>query len=690
MQARLHQMDLEQLLERVLTEDQHGDRHYFDGLSGHERQLVVEILRELIDTGESVNLRRLWEVDYQTQPLTPTEFFQDPEYLGAVGRSLFPIWRHELEYVLDPVNEIFEWILGGAIGIGKTTAAVCAQLYKLYHLQCLWSPHTFFGLAPGSEIVIGFFNIFKHLAESVAYKKFVGFCEQSPWLRRLISDHRDREGRRRRADPLSMYMLWPKGIRIGLGASVTHALGQDMIGGLMDETDFGKPGQEGEEGQVQTLYAGARSRIDSRFLDGEARQPGLLCLCSSARLKTDFSEQHKKRRVGDPHTHVTHHSIWEAKTQLDSDEKFTVALGVKGWKPRILAPTEMAQADEDTLQVPETLRQRFVDDLDLALRDQAGIPADGAFLLISDMDPVYACEDPNRELPWASDEVSVGYSDTENNLIEQFLRSRVCREVDEIHRIWRPKYHAGVERYVHLDIAEAPGRNRYGLAMVCRPTSKPVERPDDEGRIITIRDHAFFFDLMVGITCPSGDRIDLQKVREFVIWMRDKLGYPIVHVSTDGYQSTDTRQAMGKLGFKTSLVSVDRDDRAYVALRRAFREGRVSYPRGCAIFLKELQNLRRYYLKGQWITGEAKTKVDHPKRFPDGTIGSKDVTDGAAGALFNAAGLAATRGPEAELKPENLLDRLGADAQRRMKEATGLWVAPDPQTQHGLDKLFDS
>ena len=681
--------ELERLLARVLTEDQHGDRSYFDGLSLAERDLVVAIMRELIQEGESINLRRLWEVDYQTQPLTPEEFLADPEYMGTVGRSLFPIWKRELSYVLDPQHEIFEWILGGAIGIGKTTAAVLAQVYKLYHLQCLWSPTTFFGLAPGSEIVIGFFNIFKHLAESVAYKKFVGFCEQSPWLRRLVADHRDREGKRRRVDPLSMYMLWPKNIRIGLGASVTHALGQDLIGGLMDETDFGKPGQEGEEGQVQTLYAGARSRIDSRFLDGDARQPGLLCLCSSARLKTDFSEQHKQRRLNDPHTHVTHHAIWEAKEQLDSPQKFVVALGCKGWKPRILEADQLPQADEDIIEVPETLRQRFVDDLQLALRDQAGIPADGAFLLISDMDPVYACEDSRRKLPWATDEVSVGYFDSENNLIERFLRRRLCHEVDEINHIWRPKYYPSVERFVHLDIAEAPGKNRYGLAMICRPNAVPVERPDDEGNTVKIRDHAYFYDFLVGLTCPSGDRIDLQKVREFLIWLRDKLGYPITHVSTDGYQSTDTRQILGKLGFKTSLVSVDRDDRAYVALRRAFREGRVSYPRGCGIFLKELKNLRRYYLQGKWITGEVKTKVDHPRRFPDGTIGGKDIADGAAGALFNASGHAGVVTMEGAMIPSQLLSRLSEHTQAAQRERAGLWAAPELTTSHGLDRLFE-
>lgn len=676
--------ELERLLEHVLTEDQHGDRDTFDGLSLHERHVIVSVLRELIESGESVTMRRLWEVDYQQMPPTTEEFLDDPQYMGHISQDLFPCWRRDLLYVLNPANGIHEWILGGAIGVGKSTAAVLAQLSQLVHMLCMWSPHRFYGLLQGSEVVIGFFNVYKYLTESVAYKKFVGFCEQSPWLRKQIGDDRESKGQRRRVDPMAMYQIWPKNIRIAMGAVVTHVLGVDLIGGLMDETDFGKPGSEGEEGQVYTLYGNARSRIDSRFADAQGRSPGLLCMASSARLKSDFSQQHRKERAADPHTFVSDYAIWEAKPQLDTPQKFRVALGVKGFKPRILKETELPQEDEDVLMVPESQRQGFVDDIDLALRDRAGIPADGAFLLVPDMESVYSCIDERRMLPWARDEVVISYTQERNALIEDFVRSRVCVLCDEINDLWKPKFHPAVERFVHLDIAEAPGRNRYGISMVCRPANAAVQRMDDQGKLIKIRDHVFWFDFIIGVTCEAGDRVDFQKVREFLVFLRDRLGFPIIHVSTDGYQSVDTRQALGKLKFDTSLVSVDRDDGAYMALRRIFQEGRGSIPTGCDIFLKEMANLRRFYLTGSWTTGERKTKVDHPKRFPDGTNGSKDTADGAAGASFVAASLGKPGRVEQEASPKDLLDAV----RTAPVEEAAAWVAPPSTSSHRLADLF--
>ena len=57
--------------------------------------------------------------DYIRTPVSPEEFLEDPQYLGPIGKTVYPYWKERLIYALDPKNTIFQMILTGGIGIGK-------------------------------------------------------------------------------------------------------------------------------------------------------------------------------------------------------------------------------------------------------------------------------------------------------------------------------------------------------------------------------------------------------------------------------------------------------------------------------------------------------------------------------------------------------------------------------------------
>ena len=59
------------------------------------------------------------------------KYIEDNYYLGSRVKDYHDNWKNELCEVLDPSKSYYEWILSGAIGIGKTSVATVANLYKL-------------------------------------------------------------------------------------------------------------------------------------------------------------------------------------------------------------------------------------------------------------------------------------------------------------------------------------------------------------------------------------------------------------------------------------------------------------------------------------------------------------------------------------------------------------------------------
>ena len=85
------------------------------------------------------------------------------------------------------------------------------------------------------------------------------------------------------------------------------------------------------------------------------------------------------------------------------------------------------------------------------------------------------------------------------------------------------------------------------------------------------------------------------------------------------HNSVDFKQIMGKKGYVTDYLSLDRTTGPYVSFKNAMQDNRVLLPRS-NILVKELVEL-------EYTRNGAKEKVDHPAR------GSKDVSDAVCGVV---------------------------------------------------------
>ena len=138
-----------------------------------------------------------------------------------------------------------------------------------------------------------------------------------------------------------------------------------------------------------------------------------------------------------------------------------------------------------------------------------------------------------------------------------------------------------------------------------------------DGRVVSqvMLSHVF----SVAIEAPRGDKIAYNKIVEFICWLR-RVGFNIVGVSRDQFQSEYLGQLLESQGFSVKKLSLDRTPDGYMTFRSVLVEQRIR--------LLDVQLLQDelIHLQRDSITG----KVDHM------IGGSKDVSDGLAGAVWNA------------------------------------------------------
>jgi len=570
------------LINRVLEDLDHEKRALFDSLTPHEQTYVIDTLLNALN-GNPEPFKTLWELDFVRKPVTIDEFIQGDEYFGPVcnpknsTETLFPIWKKELDLLFNTENEINEVVVTGAIGTGKTTYAVVALAYKLYWLTCLRNPFQYFGMMQGTtSFVFGLFNATRELSTNVHIGKVLGAfnaCRYFRWITQGTTDELERQ---------TGVLKFPNSIKFAFGSRAIHALGQDIIGGLLDEMNFQTVTETSN--QARELYRNTKRRITSRFPARLGRKsPGLLFLVSSRKGEDDFLDTHiREAAPTDKTVRIISYSMWEAKghdsTLYPSGKWFRVLVGDDRFKSRILEENEADPEGYRTVKVPEEHRKDFEADPDGSLMDLAGVSIKGGGRPLINRDRLRECIEYDkeylpREHPFRVDIVSLGLRN-KNFIEDDFLWDKIVTCVDPYKKIYKPKVNPLAHRVIHLDPATS-GDCLFGLCMGHVAGRTKIIRRDPstmvEHRIVA---PVIYIDLLLGISHPPGDEIDLSKVRSFIFFLR-KLGFPIYKVTADQFQSADTLQIFKKQGYDTKRISLDLKPDNYGMTRQCIHEGRL-------------------------------------------------------------------------------------------------------------------
>ena len=595
----------------MFSEDQIKNitKEQFDKLSPENKDLVIKILSEYRDQGESQTLKDIWLTDYNEIPVSIDEFICNPYYLGKStgnGTLIYPYWRKKYREIFDPSLNYEEIVLTGAIGVGKTKTAVICLCYLLYKLMCLKNPQAYYNLLEGDKITIFFLNITLTLAEGVGFNTMHEFLLASPWFleRGTVSGIKHL-----RYNP-------PHNIEISFGSKGEHALGQQVYAAFMDEVDF-KQGAKGvsaldQSNAIMQAYRTIKGRITSRFIKYNVLY-GRLFLVSSKKSEHDFLESYVKEvqngQDGDKML-VVDEPQWVIKPKGTFDERtFPVAVGNRSLKSRVL-PEGTSEEELEALvkqgyriiHVPINYRQEFNMDVNAALMDKAGISVWGAVSFFN-LDMFSKCYVKDYKNPFETDILTMGMYDD--------LRIQDFFKIDQI-----PMKVRSMPQFIHVDAALTG--DKAGISDVGVSGLKEYMKYDgaDESMVSEMTyKHIFSVD----IKAPQGSEISFEKTRQFIYYLRSK-GFNIIGVSLDGYQSADTKQLLIAQGFDATIISLDRSPDGYITLRSAMNDGRIGLIH-IDLLETELVQLQRDVKSG---------KLDHPQN------GSKDMADSLAGAFYNA------------------------------------------------------
>lgn len=581
-------------------------------LTEEERKEVLKILGEMSSKGSSNTYNNLLYEDYEEIPVDIITFIKDKKYLGNAWHlsdgecKLYPYWENKLQQ-LFPNNvstSVNNLILSGARGLGKSEIAITVMLYIMYRVMCLKNPLEHFRLKPTEKIAFSFMNITEALAYDIGVSKFQNTVQMSPWFmeRGTITGKKE--------------LVWnpPNYINIIIGSQPRHVIGQATLANFFDEISF-IPTQDIDKQKaraidmVDTAVGGMKTRFTN---NGE--NPGIIILASSKRSEKSFLEEHMKKKAlseGD-NTLIVDEAVWNIKPKgTYSNKYFYVAVGNRFLNSEVI--TEQ-QPDLDSyrnkgyriIEVPIDLRPDFIDDIDRALCDFAGISSTQLSTYISGV-RLSECKSDKYLNPFIKDIIEVGNAPTDKTQYWEFFDlSRVPNELKS-----KPLY-------IHLDMSVSGDKT--GIAGTWIKGKKPSQSNEPISK-----DLYYQLAFNVSIKAPKGYQISFEKNRQFIRWLRDN-GFRIKLVSCDTYQSYDLLQQLKAEKFNTEIVSVDKvnSDRVcvpYQHLKNVIYENRIIIYNKCDLLTEELTSLEKNNHTG---------RVDHPEN------GSKDSADAMCASVYTA------------------------------------------------------
>lgn len=541
----------------------------------------------------------------------------------------------------------------GGIGIGKTTFASIALPYMCHWVMCLKDPQGYFQLLPGSRIAFMQMSTSEKQALEVVFGDIVARIKHSKWFQENypMDDKYTKQIRFPQKD------IW---ILPGDSAETTFE-GYNILAGILDEMDSHKITDKRDYADLgfDTIH----SRIASRFIDEENEgHKGLLICIGQMKKGNGFAARKYKEFLKDPKAYVVRMTIWESlgwqrftnKVTGERDSFFYDA------KRKSIIPKALAGVvvNDDMIEVPSAYRRDFENSPEKALKDLAGIPpaTDDPFISLT------------HKVELARDKWLERYPGLESPVDDNPTRPKFAE--------WFKAQSDPRRRAVHLDIAVSGNGDALGLAM--GHIDGVVEIEGEKVPYIVI-------DLLYRVKAMPGTEIMLSDIRRTIYNLKTELGFRIIDVTMDGFQSTDTMQQLRKKKFRVDYLSVDKTTLPYEDLREAIYDERIEFPRYMTyrnkgdvepveIVVEELINL----------THDGK-KVDHPPE------GSKDVADALAGVVNTLMGDRAYRKGVTSINAEEradeyeMLQRTGTESNGQVlpfpgSGGGGLQAPPPPST----------
>lgn len=324
-----------------------------------------------------------------------------------------------------------------------------------------------------------------------------------------------------------------------------------------------------------TLY----TRITGTFsLNGECW--GKMVALSSKKDTCDFIEAHVENKEKSGATDFLKFDkpqwevlppkrFWKEKEDgtFDTNDRCCVAVATRTL-PGLILPKEQDTPEArsalllqgyELIFPPESLRKNFEMDYDVALIDQAGISRIGVrtFITAQLLERNYT----DRVNAFSLPVIEIGTKD--DYRIEEYFDINCIAPEDR-----------GKPLAIHLDLSI--NRDKTGISGTARTgvtevRSVRIENGKEISDVRRVPVHKQWFG--TSLRAPNGAHIPYEKIRRFLLWLRDEKKFNIVKITSDGFESEYMHQLLQADGFDTEKRSLDRTKTGYTRLRDALVEG---------------------------------------------------------------------------------------------------------------------
>ena len=365
---------------------------------------------------------------------------------------------------------------------------------------------------------------------------------------------------------------------------------------FFDEVSFQRNQDiEKQKKKANDMIDTAIGGMKTRFVH-HGKNPTLLVLASSKRSDKSFLEEHMRKKLisEKDNVYISDGSVWEVKPSgTYSDTTFRVALGNKFLDSVVMRDDEDTEAYRekgysDIINVPTDFKPDFLDDIDRALCDFAGISASSISKYINGAATVENVTDRIKN-PFSREilEIGDGPDDAEVQYYNFF-------DIDKIDPALRYK-----PLFIHLDMSYSGDMT--GIAGIFIRGKKHSQIDLDQSK-----DLFYSLAFSVSIKAPRGRHISFEKNRNFIYWLKSK-GFNIRGITTDTYQSYDTGETLRAKGYPFSVLSVDRVDTNHICVPYQYFKSTVYEKRlemyDDRMLIHQIINLERDINTG---------KIDHP------------------------------------------------------------------------------
>lgn len=651
---------VERVMEGVLSGERSNAPGVRDPALTPVEQARFDELAARIRAGEINVDGELWRLDYIKQPPDIEQFILDDYFLGRTWRpipgeneGIWPAWIDLMRTHLNVNSFIHNMVITGSLGIGKTAMMVTILLYRMCIATHLKNPQHFFGLNRNSNIVYNLLSVTKEQVKDTAFGMAMMYMSDSPYFMEVCryDPELDYSGYR-----IPMENSLPDGrtsrIWLSAGSKGQHVLGKNLVGIGLDEGNFRL--EKDPDLKAYELYDQVRTRIANRFQKISEWLPAISILASSAQDESSFTErvvgeinEHNRLREIENRTRpantepvpqsqiVIRNAVYKIKRHLlqgigPDHHWFKVCYGLKNMEPYILSgwykedgTPILDDVHEDppngalTELVPKFYWEAYKRNCKAQLQNLSGISCGGAHRLFPNLIDIEHCLAVSKT-EGVPDPVQTGVSripisSEDNKNIWDYLNHKtfLTRVASRI----QPIRHPQSARYAHIDLAT---QSLAGVAVCHLAGSQLVEGLVKDGEPFSEYRLIVEYDFILTICAGQNKPINIGKIQKFFFWLRDMCGMRFGMITADMWQSEMPLQELEARQFEVDKLSIDRDKSVYTAWRAGFEEHRIRLHRNEQM-IREAENLL-----------EMDKKFDHP---PDG---SKDTTDAAAGAYFNA------------------------------------------------------